>query len=166
MTTKTEDYSLPDAVSTAFGEVEQLTEELSSWLDNMPEGLRNGDKASTIEEAISALEGVSEVDVPECAEQLRCTVTKLKRKASRATRANWAAELYNAAAGAARSRIEELNELEFSDDDEGEPEPEGESTEPKTEADRDTMVSELDSFADECENQGSDLEGIEFPGMY
>jgi hypothetical protein len=75
--------------------------------------------------------------------------------------------LYNNAAGAARSRIEELNELEFSDD-EPEQEPEGEdaSTEPKTADERDTMVGELESFADECENQGSDLEGIEFPGMY
>jgi len=38
------------------GEVEGLKDELQEWLDNMPENLQGGEKASALEEAIQGLE--------------------------------------------------------------------------------------------------------------
>lgn len=35
---------------------EELSEELQSWLDNMPENMQSGDKASQLEDAIASLE--------------------------------------------------------------------------------------------------------------
>lgn len=44
--------SVTDASSVA----EELRDELQNWLDNLPEGLQGGDRASMLEEAISQLE--------------------------------------------------------------------------------------------------------------
>lgn len=46
--------SLADTRST----IEELRDELQSWLDNLPEGLQGGEKAGMLEEAISNLEEI------------------------------------------------------------------------------------------------------------
>ncbi len=47
----------------AKGRIEELREELEQWRDGLPENLQNGDKASQLEEAISALESAEgEID--------------------------------------------------------------------------------------------------------
>lgn len=43
-------------VDDAKSGAEELSEELQSWLDNMPENMQSGDKAAQLEDAISALE--------------------------------------------------------------------------------------------------------------
>ena len=49
-----------DAVESAKGDVDELKDELQSWLDGMPENLQGGQKADELEEAISALDTVTE----------------------------------------------------------------------------------------------------------
>lgn len=169
--TQLEESGVADAASTAYSEVEQLAEELQSWYDNMPESLQNGDKASALQDAIGTLEGVAEVDIPDCAAGLTCQYLPLKRKASRATRCSYATEILNAVSGALRERIEVLNDMKFDeveDEQTGDVKEEGDDTasdEPGTESERDDHVSALESAADEIENHASELEGVEFPGM-
>ena len=43
----------------AKSQVEELKEEMEIWRDSLPENLQNGDKASQIEDCISALEDIS-----------------------------------------------------------------------------------------------------------
>ncbi len=43
-------------VSSAKGNAEELRDELQNWLDNLPENLQSGSKASELEDAISSLE--------------------------------------------------------------------------------------------------------------
>ena len=46
--------------SDAKGVAEELTEELQSWLDGLPENLQSGSKADELSEAISGLEEFTE----------------------------------------------------------------------------------------------------------
>jgi hypothetical protein len=39
-----------------YSDAQSLRDELQDWLDNLPENLRDGDKASQLEEAISQLD--------------------------------------------------------------------------------------------------------------
>lgn len=45
-------------VETAKATVEELRDELQSWLDNMPENLQQSEKAQNLEAAISELDGI------------------------------------------------------------------------------------------------------------
>ena len=55
---------LENAVSTLYGNLEQLGCELSDWADNMPENMKESDKFSALADAVNALENLSEPDVP------------------------------------------------------------------------------------------------------
>lgn len=48
------------AIGEAKSIVEDLTSEIQSWRDNLPESLQNGDKASALEDCISNLETVEQ----------------------------------------------------------------------------------------------------------
>jgi len=43
-------------IGEAIGEIEELRDELQSWLDGLPENLQSGSKADMLQEAITALE--------------------------------------------------------------------------------------------------------------
>jgi len=47
-------------INEGIGEITCVREELGDWLDNMPEGLSDGDKAMELEEAVSQLEDVED----------------------------------------------------------------------------------------------------------
>ena len=47
------------AVEDAKSTVEELRDEIQNWYDSLPENLQGGDKASQLEEAVSALEELS-----------------------------------------------------------------------------------------------------------
>jgi len=60
-----QDKSRSDRLTDAEGSVadarhivEELKDEMTEWLENMPESLRDGDKASDIQEAIDGLERI------------------------------------------------------------------------------------------------------------
>lgn len=47
-----------DSIDSAKSDIETLKEELENWLDNMPENLQDGQKASELQEAIDALDDI------------------------------------------------------------------------------------------------------------
>ena len=49
---------IENVVTGTISDIEELKDELQNWLDNMSENLRNGNKASELEEAISMLEEI------------------------------------------------------------------------------------------------------------
>mgnify|MGYP001604439229 CR=1 FL=1 len=47
-----------DNILNSEGEVEELRDELQSWLDNLPENLQSSNKADMLQEAIDSLEEI------------------------------------------------------------------------------------------------------------
>lgn len=168
------EMGVADAVSNAFSDMESLKDELQDWYDNLPESFQNGTKGEQLQEAIDLIEGVSEIDVPDAVEDATCAPCLMtKKRMSRSDRRDDCVNQLNVAAAWARERIEELNGMEFEDEEDSEDESEAPDTDkvvdatvPTSEDERDSMVSDLETFADECENAASEFESVEFPGMY
>jgi hypothetical protein len=57
--------TVADLVASAFAELEDLASEVGDWYDNLPEGLKSGDKGSALEDARGTLESLSQPDVPD-----------------------------------------------------------------------------------------------------
>ncbi len=127
----------PDAINTAFDEIETLAEEMRNWHDGMPENLQNGDKGGRVEECADLLENVQYIDLPEelaseGTDEEIVTVAKLPNRASRADRLGWAINLLSGAAEIVKKK----------------------------------GGDEAMTFADELESAVQELEGAEFPGMF
>lgn len=166
--------TVADAVSAAFSQIEELKDELQSWYDNLPENFQNGDKGSQLQEAIDALESTSEPDVPDSASDIEVSFSEATGRLSRARRRDNACAAIEAAEQAVRDRIQELSDLVYNEDGKlvidgraVEPEPgEDGPSEPYTEDERDSAITDLEAFADELENARVEWESVEFPGMY
>jgi vacuolar-type H+-ATPase subunit E/Vma4 len=133
-------------VNDAFSQIEELKDELQSWLDNMPESKQGSDKASQLEEAIGQLESSSEPEIPESATDLAVSYTEIpsgRRGLSRSKRCSNCVSMVEAASSAVREHISTLDE----DKDE-------------------EAIMELEAFADELDNATSEWESAEFPGMF
>ena len=80
--------TVADAISTAFGVITELAEEMREAFDNTPESLQSSGAGEARGEAADALEQISEPDVPEGLGDLPVTFSllPLPRKASRADR--------------------------------------------------------------------------------
>lgn len=162
------DTSVSSAVADAFSGAEELKDELQSWYDNLHENFQNGTKGEELNEAIGTLEGLTQPDVPTDIELENVSYSERsgRKGQSRAARRDTLASMLQAAADHARQRSSELGELEYDEDGEPKEGPASVGNPPDTEEARDELVQDLDTFADECESAVSDLEGVEFPGMY
>jgi hypothetical protein len=172
---KTQTTSIESAVSDAYSGMEELKDELQNWYDNLPESFQNGSKGDALQSAIDQIDCASEITVPDCL----CNGPDLPEvsydesvKTSRSARRDTCVSMLNGAADAARDYIDTLNELEFDEDGnrkrtltEGDDDVE-EDGYPTTEDERDSWVSEIEDFANECENNVGEYEAVEFPGMY
>lgn len=133
-------------VDDAYNIAEELGNEMREVYDNMPENLQEGDLGQRRSEAADNCENIAgnkpEVPAAGCA----ITVMYLPSldTSSRAKRASEGASMMQCAAEAIREHLEDLPE----DGDEGEDD------------------ADLESLADQLENDASEFEGIEFPGMY
>jgi hypothetical protein len=138
---------LYDAIEEAFSEIESLAEEMRSWADGMPESLQGGDKYSAVDEAASSLENASRPDEPgDELDGITVTIqdpTPRRRGYSRADRLGQAVYILDAC-------ISALEDFAASEDPE--------FPEEKAEA--------ADAYKDEIENAKSEVESVEFPGMY
>lgn len=134
-----------DLVQEAFGDITSLAEEMRTWADNMEEKFGATQKFQDVEAAADALENLDEPDV---------TITALNdhklswqdprprlRGYSRATRAMHACDMLRAVEDKMRELEDEL---------------------PPDDPQHDAATA----LAEECENLISELEGIDFPGMY
>lgn len=136
--TTTVDSLIEDAYQT----VSDLADEMQEAADNTPESLKGGDVGQRREEAASELQNFDKPDVPTFCEGLAAVFFPHKDATSRPKRAIEAADMMTTAATTIREAIEEIEE------------------------DSDTDVSELESLCDQLEEDASNLEGIDFPGMY
>lgn len=142
---KTEDYCVADAVSGGYSELEELASECREMFDNASEGLQQTQRLQTFEQTADTLEGLSEPDVPECVGELRFQVrleipNRPRRGLSRATRCANATALLQGALDAMQAWLEENSEH----DD----------------------ASDVEDQCNGIENDISEAEGAEFPGMY
>lgn len=144
--------SLADAVSTAFGEITSLGEEMREAFDNTPESLQQSGVGEARGEAADNLENISEIDVPDIlqdtdAKKFEVTwsepvrTAKQAMKLSRSARRDDALMMLDAC-------VEFLNEL----------------------ADKESESEEIRDAAkelsDELENAKGEIEAVEFPGMF
>lgn len=170
----TVEATVADAVSSAFSEIESIKDELREWYDNLPENFQNGSKGEALQEAISALEGASEVNAPDCIEGAGTSYAEYHGRIGRPKRRDTCVNMLDAAISTAQERADELGALEYSDEgrllgDDGEPTPDDVTdTEerPLDAEDRDSMVSDLETFISECEDAKGEWENVEFPGMF
>lgn len=136
---------ISDAVSGAFSIVEELAGEMREAFDNTPESLQNSGVGEARGEAADNLENISEVDVPERFTNEEWSVTWVeypsgKRGLSRSKRRDNAV----AAMDAVIARLDEV--IDDSTDE--------------------ARVSDAETLRDDLENAKSELEAVEFPGMY
>jgi hypothetical protein len=130
-------------ISDGYGMVRELADEMQEAFDNMPENLKEGDLGCRREETASSLNGISDHgdvaldDFPEI-ETVFCPTLDTS---SRAKRAGEAADMLNTAASALREYLDNAEEEE-------------------------NKAEDLDSLANQLEEDSSELEGIDFPGMY
>jgi hypothetical protein len=127
--------------------LEELGSECREIVDNAPEGLQQSERISTFEESASALENISEFDIPECVADLPIEyseqrVTRKGRSESRAVRCSNAVAVLEAARDALDTWLED-EENEGHDD-------------------RD----EVESLHAEIDQAIADAEPCEFPGMF
>lgn len=142
--TITDSDTVGEVISTSFGEIESLADEMTSWADSL-EGtnLENSDKYSRIREAEDALANISEPVVPEEIEDKTVTysiqIPKSKTKStSRAVRLANVIGMLDAVGQLCYEFSAESDE----DDDEAE-----------------DLANNIQSIIDE-------IEGVEFPGMF
>lgn len=148
--------SAADLVADAYSEIEILAEEMRDAFDNMPESLQGGDLGQRREEAADALENVNKPDCPDgCDNIFTVFLPSTKENQSRADRAGEVVSMLNEAISAIREHAEEL------ESNKGE---ETASTEGSVETEVD--VDELLTFADDLDETISEVESVEFPGMY
>ena len=149
--TQKETGSVGDAVSSGFGELESLRDEVQEIVNNASgTGLENTSRIQTFEETASSLDGVdSEPDVPAILEgtQVGYIVMVSRRGTSRAVRCSNAVSALQAAVDAAN---------DFLEVERGKPEAER----------RDELIDEVEEFSNSVQEVIDNAEGAEFPGMF
>jgi len=137
------------SISDAISELQSLGEECREVCDGMSENLHNGQRYQDLDASASALESISEPDVPVDGGDAEIKWTEGKRRhVSRALRRDNAVACLQAAKDEAERLAEENRK------DEGG----GEVAQASADA--------LDGFAEALGEIISEAEGCEFPGMY
>jgi hypothetical protein len=128
-----------DLVCDGIQELRDLTDELQSWYDNLPQSFQDGDKGSQLQDAIGTLENINDIEVIDRFATLSLVFLPMEDFSSRARRRESAVAMLNAA-------IERLTE--------------------ETDQNPATEDSEIDDLISEIEDAVSEAESVEFPGMY
>ena len=150
------DTTVGDAVSTFFGEITALGEEMREAFENTPENLQSSDVGSRREEAADALESIYEIDdIPDCIRDVAVSFAlyPTKRNQSRSARRDDAVVYAYAAKEVVEGLIETWREEEKA----------------LIEADpdkTDARISDAEEFLDELQDAIDEAEGVEFPGMF
>lgn len=149
--------SVEELIEDAYCEFETLASELQDWYDNLPEQFQNGEKGDMLQEAIRILEDAQLPDLPECIQEDetvgRDALTtvfypSISTEMSRADRCQ-------EAVGMLQTVVDKLDEEAASlREQEG------------IGADMTDTIHALDDLKEELENTISEVDGIEFPGMY
>ena len=141
--------SLPDAVSEAFGELQELGQEMRDWADNLEEKFSTTAKYETVSGTADTLEQHEEPLPPDNLPPLEVHFMDLpqrKRGYSRADRCGQACYILDQCFAELDAEIDRL---------------EADDKESNT-----NLIEALTEYRDEIDNAKGDCEGCEFPGMY
>lgn len=152
-------HTAADAVSSAYGELQALRDEMRDWADNMEGGnLGHTEKCSQVSECADTLDPAdNEPEVPECLAATSVTYgeavsSRKGRSPSRSTRCSNAVGALEAVKDAAATVMDGLEQRKL----------DGELTEGKAQ----DAIDELQTFLDELDEAIDAGESAEFPGMY
>lgn len=161
--------TLQNVVANAFSELqESLAQEMRDWYESIPESLKNGDKANTINETADILESLEVVELEDLSEGLLNTkvsypeAVKVKGRSktpSRDARRNNATAMLSAAVEALR---------EWADEEETalEQAAAGAAVEEDAGKELEAMIEKARELAEAIEEQKDTADGVEFPGMF
>jgi len=139
--------NLADAISEAFGNMNELSSECRDVCDNMPDSLQSSARYEALDNSASELEK-DEPDFPDALQELKVTIqrpTKL-RKQSRRDRANEAETVLRNCVDAIQSWVDEA---------------------PNTGVDTtDAREDAAQELRDACEELADAIGNCEFPGMF
>lgn len=127
--------------------IEDLGNELREWHDNLPEGLNSGSKADEIEEAASAIEGLSWPDFPDEATGVPVFFLPEMDQSSRPKRCGNSVEMLESLIRCLEDKFEQLQAEK--------------STRPEAEGEADNIRE----FLNEVESAKGEVEGVSFPSM-
>jgi chromosome segregation ATPase len=166
---KTEMASVGGLIDEFYSTCSDLRDELQEWKDNIEEKFSGTDKYNTLEESVNNLEGFCEnvpdyeIDGFDASAQHETIRYPLKKKASRRDRMGQAMEAANIAVSLIEAEIEKIeNALEEANDQDVE-------SETGTDHDVDALEATKDALTelkDQLENDVSEAENVEFPGMF
>lgn len=146
----------------AYNEISSLADEMRSWYDNLTDTLQQNDRGTRVGEVADTLEGISAQDSIELMSQVEVYHLPNLDSSSRAKRAAEVARMLQDVAAACHDYVSE-NRPEVKDEDAAVAVKDEEDSETSYE---DSDYDELDSIADQCENDAQEVEGIEFVPMY
>lgn len=150
--------TVDDLVSDAFSEFEGLRDELQAWYDNLPESFQNGNKGDELQDAINGLENAQRPDVPEFFQKVSLVFLPDLKISSRSDRnAEGALKLQ-----VVIDLIEEIlsnGTVPTFNEESGEPDG---GKRPITGDERDA----LEYLRDDIDSAKSEVEAVNFPGMY
>lgn len=147
--------TLSAAIGDAYGEFQNLRDEMRETADNMESGnLGHTDKAQRCGEAADTLDGFAddEPNIPENVGEMPVTTTQMENKRkgrgnSRDVRCSNAVTLLQAAVDVIETKLETFDKEGLSETEEAE-------------------KSDLEELKDALETAAGDAEVVEFPGMF
>lgn len=147
-----------DAVSMAFGALEELAGECREIVDGASEGLSQTQRIQTLDETASQLEGLSEPEVPDLLGQQRIEYVEAtkSRGVSRAARRDNAVSALQAVVECLEERLADLEE-KLKD---------GRAVTKVSTDNVEGEIATVEGLRDECQSAIDEAEGCEFPGMY
>jgi hypothetical protein len=144
--------NVTDAIEMAKEELSNLRDEMENWRDNLPESLQYSEKGEAVNECADNLSSIYDTlesldEVPEVVNAE--FVSKIMFDGSRSNRLSDVISLLQDAASALDDKIDDVeNDIEENEEDVA------------------LDIDSVRSIKDELDNAVSELENIEFPGMY
>lgn len=152
---------ISDAIGLAYGEIEDLASTMRDWYDNCSENLQQSDKMQTVDSTASDLEGESEPSLPDWLGWVRFYLHQHNRTGKQQMRLSRPARRDDAVWFLQQIvdflvELEEMPQVEYED---------GSGVKHTVKIDEE-QKEEISGLRDELENTISNVEAVEFPGMY
>lgn len=132
----------------AYGEISNLTEEMRSWYDNLPEGLKSSSRGEAIDEAANDLENISKQYSIELMTKINVYHLPELDGTSRSKRAAEASSILRDVSSAIQSfletqKIEDVEDIELKE-----------------------ALNDIEFIQNQCDDDAEMLDQINFPTMF
>lgn len=95
---------MQDLLADVYSEMDELKDELQSWRDNLPDNLQDGEKAGELDDTVTAIEEIEEIECPTALEDKEVTwVESTKKRKSRSARRDECTKALSAAIDTVRA---------------------------------------------------------------